>query len=111
MASGPLVSSETRERQTVACNALASDVDKALADFLAMLQIISDTHDQSVHFQRHVVPASCIEPQSSDVAYMKTLASIGCFKKATKGTPTLYTAFCGKKLEEVNKGIFSITIP
>ena len=41
---------------------------------------------------------------------MQCLAGIGGFKKATQGTATPFSAFCGKKLGEENEGEFPATV-
>jgi hypothetical protein len=38
------------------------------------------------------------------------LASIGGYKKAKRGGMSGYSAFCGKKLKEINDSMLSVTI-
>jgi len=40
-----------------------------------------------------------------------SLAGVGVFKKASKGTTNTYNAFCAKKLAEVNEGMASVNTP
>jgi hypothetical protein len=94
----------------VARNALGNDVDAALGIFLQTLDDVADKHGRCVCFQRRMVPVLHIDTLYSPVAYVKTLAGIGGFKKVKKGTTTAYGVFCGKTLEEMNKGTFSVTV-
>jgi hypothetical protein len=51
-----------------------------------------------------------IDPLCSTVEYIKSLAGLMGYKKLTKGAITAFGAFCDKKLEKVNKGVFFATI-
>jgi hypothetical protein len=42
---------------------------------------------------------------------VRSLAGIGVYKKASKRTPNAYSAFCSKKLAEVNEGMVSVNTP
>ncbi|KAH9955750.1 hypothetical protein BC827DRAFT_1158100 [Russula dissimulans] len=85
MASGPSVSSETRERQREVRNALTKDIEEVLEVFVNRLDNVAAKHGRST-------------------AYVQSLAGIGGVKKVTKAATTAYAAFCGKKLEQENEG-------
>jgi hypothetical protein len=95
MASGPSVSSETRERQREVRNALTKDIEEVLEDFVNRLDNVAAKHGWCVHLFN-----SCHQTDSC-VMQLRSIRAItrrhwGC-QEGYKGCPN---SLCGILWEE-----------